>query len=138
MDFSRYFRDYPTPDGYFGPYGGAFLTPELKEAFAEINTAYQSICQSAHFINELRRIRREFQGRPTPVYHCDRLSRKLGNCQIYLKREDLNHTGAHKLNHCMGEGLLAKYMGKKRIIAETGAGQHGVALATAAAYFGLE
>ena len=138
MDFSRYFRDYPTPDGYFGPYGGAFLTPELQEAFAEINTAYQSICQSAHFINELRRIRREFQGRPTPVYHCDRLSRRLGNCQIYLKREDLNHTGAHKLNHCMGEGLLAKYMGKKRIIAETGAGQHGVALATAAAYFGLE
>ena len=138
MDFSRYFRDYPTPDGYFGPYGGAFLTPELQEAFAEINTAYQSICQSAHFINELRRIRREFQGRPTPVYHCDRLSRRIGNCQIYLKREDLNHTGAHKLNHCMGEGLLAKYMGKKRIIAETGAGQHGVALATAAAYFGLE
>ena len=138
MDFSRYFRDYPTPDGYFGPYGGAYLTPELKEAFAEINQAYQSICQSAYFINELRRIRREFQGRPTPVYHCDRLSRKLGNCQIYLKREDLNHTGAHKLNHCMGEGLLAKYMGKKRIIAETGAGQHGVALATAAAYFGLE
>ena len=138
MDFSRYFRDYPTPDGHFGPYGGAHLTPELKEAFEEINQAYQSICQSAYFINELRRIRREFQGRPTPVYHCDRLSRKLGNCQIYLKREDLNHTGAHKLNHCMGEGLLAKYMGKKRIIAETGAGQHGVALATAAAYFGLE
>ena len=138
MDFSRYFRDYPTPDGHFGPYGGAHLTPELKKAFEEINQAYQSICQSAHFINELRRIRREFQGRPTPVYHCDRLSRKLGNCQIYLKREDLNHTGAHKLNHCMGEGLLAKYMGKKRIIAETGAGQHGVALATAAAYFGLE
>ena len=78
MDFSRYFRDYPTPDGYFGPYGGAFLTPELQEAFAEINTAYQSICQSAHFINELRRIRREFQGRPTPVYHCDRLSRRIG------------------------------------------------------------
>jgi len=138
MDFSRYFRDYPTPDGHFGPYGGARLTPELKAAFEEINAAYQSICQSAYFINELRRIRREFQGRPTPVYHCDRLSRKLGNCQIYLKREDLNHTGAHKLNHCMGEGLLAKYMGKKRIIAETGAGQHGVALATAAAYFGLE
>ena len=138
MDYSRYFRDYPTPDGHFGPYGGAILTPELKEAFDEINKAYQSICQSAYFINELRRIRREFQGRPTPVYHCDRLSRKLGNCQIYLKREDLNHTGAHKLNHCMGEGLLAKYMGKKRIIAETGAGQHGVALATAAAYFGLE
>ena len=81
MDFSRYFRDYPTPDGHFGPYGGAHLTPELKAAFEEINAAYQSICQSAYFINELRRIRREFQGRPTPVYHCDRLSRKLGNCQ---------------------------------------------------------
>lgn len=122
MDFSRYFRDTPTPDGYYGPYGGAHLPPELQAAFAEINAAYQSICHSAHFINELRRIRREFQGRPTPVYHCDRLSRLLGNCQIYLKREDLNHTGAHKLNHCMGEGLLAKYMGKKRLIAETGAG----------------
>lgn len=138
MDFSRYFRDYPTPDGHFGPYGGAHLPPELLAAFEEISNAYQSICHSAYFINELRRIRREFQGRPTPVYHCDRLSRLIGNCQIYLKREDLNHTGAHKLNHCMGEGLLAKFMGKKRLIAETGAGQHGVALATAAAYFGLE
>ena len=138
MDYSRYFRDYPTPDGRFGPYGGCYLPPELEQAFREINAAYQSIARSAYFINELRRIRREFQGRPTPVYHCDRLSRKIGNCQIYLKREDLNHTGAHKLNHCMGEGLLAKVMGKKRLIAETGAGQHGVALATAAAYFGLE
>ena len=138
MDFSRYFRDTPTPDGYYGPYGGAHRPPELQAAFAEINAAYQSICHSAHFINELRRIRREFQGRPTPVYHCDRLSRLLGNCPIYHKREELNHPGAHKLNHCMGEGLLAKYMGKKRLIAETGAGQHGVALATAAAYFGLE
>ena len=138
MDFYRYFRDYPTPDGHFGRYGGAHLPPELLAAFEEISNAYQSICHSAYFINELRRIRREFQGRPTPVYHCDRLSRLIGNCQIYLKREDLNHTGAHKLNHCMGEGLLAKFMGKKRLIAETGAGQHGVALATAAAYFGLE
>ena len=138
MDFNRYFRDYPTPDGFFGPYGGAELAPELLDAFHEINNAYQAICHSAKFINELRRIRREFQGRPTPVYHCDRLSRQIGNCQIYLKREDLNHSGAHKLNHCMGEGLLAKYMGKKKLIAETGAGQHGVALATAAAYFGLE
>jgi len=81
---------------------------------------------------------KKFQGRPTPVYHCERLSKQIGNCQIYLKREDLNHTGAHKLNHCMGEGLLAKFMGKKKLIAETGAGQHGVALATAAAFFGLE
>ena len=138
MDYSNYFHQYPDRNGFFGEYGGAELPPQLLEAFAEINNAYQAICQSSRFINELRRIRKEFQGRPTPVYHCDRLSRKIGNCQIYIKREDLNHSGAHKLNHCMGEGLLAKYMGKKRLIAETGAGQHGVALATAAAYFGLE
>lgn len=110
----------------------------MVPAFQEIEQAYKRISQSAQFINELRRIRREFQGRPTPVYHCERLSNLLGTTQIYLKREDLNHTGAHKLNHCMGEGLLAKFMGKKKLIAETGAGQHGVALATAAAYFGLE
>ena len=131
--------DYRTDqEGRFGPYGGAYLSDELKPAFEEISEAYQTICHSSQFINELRRIRREFQGRPTPVYHCERLSNMYGNCQIYLKREDLNHTGAHKLNHCMGEGLLAKFMGKKRLIAETGAGQHGVALATAAAFFGLE
>lgn len=139
MDYRSYFRDHPDKNGRFGPYGGAILPPELVPVFQEITHAYNSICHSAQFISELRRIRKEFQGRPTPVYHCDRLSRKLGTgCQIYLKREDLNHTGAHKLNHCMGEGLLAKFMGKKKIIAETGAGQHGVALATAAAYFGLE
>ena len=138
MDFSRYFRDYPDKNGRFGEFGGCHVPPELEAPFREIADAYQSICHSAEFINELRRIRREFQGRPTPVYHCNRLSRMIGNCQIYLKREDLNHTGAHKLNHCMGEGLLAKVLGKKKLIAETGAGQHGVALATAAAYFGLE
>lgn len=138
QDFGNYLKQYPTPDGRFGEFGGQYLPPELVPAFQEIDDAYETICHSAQFISELRRIRREFQGRPTPVYHCERLSRKLGKCQIYLKREDLNHTGAHKLNHCMGEGLLAKYMGKHKIIAETGAGQHGVALATAAAYFGLE
>ncbi|MBQ6109531.1 MAG: tryptophan synthase subunit beta [Thermoguttaceae bacterium] len=140
MDYSTYLRKYPDLNGYFGPYGGGqeFLPEQLRPIFEEIDQAYRTICQSARFISELRRIRREFQGRPTPVYHCERLSQKLGACQIYLKREDLNHTGAHKLNHCMGEGLLAKYLGKKKIIAETGAGQHGVALATAAAYFGLE
>lgn len=138
MDFSNYLKNYPSKDGRFGPYGGSYLPDELVPAFQEIDEAYQTICHSAQFISELRRIRREFQGRPTPVYHCERLSKMLGTCQIYLKREDLNHTGAHKLNHCMGEGLLAKYMGKKRLIAETGAGQHGVALATAAAFFGLE
>ena len=134
----EYLRTFPSEDGRFGAYGGSYLPPQLIPAFEEIADAYQSICHSAKFISELRRIRREFQGRPTPVYHCARLSSLLGNVQIYLKREDLNHTGAHKLNHCMGEGLLAKYLGKKKLIAETGAGQHGVALATAAAYFGLE
>ena len=96
-------------------------------------------CKSRKFIDELRRIRKEFQGRPTPSSHLARLSDKIGTgVQLYVKREDLNHTGEHKLNHWMGEVLLAKYMGKKKVIAETGAGQHGVALATAAAYFGLE
>lgn len=138
MDYRTYLRNYPDTNGRFGPYGGAYLMDELVPAFEEISKAYQTICHSSQFINELRRIRKEFQGRPTPVYHCERLSSHVGGAQIYLKREDLNHTGAHKLNHCMGEGLLAKFMGKKRLIAETGAGQHGVALATAAAFFGLE
>ncbi len=138
IDFDTYFKEYPDKDGYFGKYGGVYITKELKEAMEEITEAYFTICKSSKFISELRRIRKEFQGRPTPISHLERLSNKFGNVQIYLKREDLNHTGAHKLNHCMGEGLLAKYMGKKKIIAETGAGQHGVALATAAAYFGLE
>lgn len=138
MDFRTYLRNYPDANGFYGRFGGAYLPKELEPAFKEITDAYNDICQSAQFINELRRIRKQFQGRPTPVYHCERLSRLVGGAQIYLKREDLNHTGAHKLNHCMGEGLLAKFMGKKKIIAETGAGQHGVALATAAAYFGLE
>lgn len=138
MDYRTYLRNYPDSNGRFGVYGGSYLTEELAPAFEEISEAYQTICHSSQFINELRRIRREFQGRPTPVYHCERLSTHVGGAQIYLKREDLNHTGAHKLNHCMGEGLLAKFMGKKRLIAETGAGQHGVAIATAAAFFGLE
>ena len=138
MDFTKYLKEYPNAEGKFGSYGGAYLPEQLVPAMKEIEQAYLTICHSSQFISELRRIRREFQGRPTPVYHCERLSRMIGNCQIYLKREDLNHSGAHKLNHCMGEGLLAKFMGKKRIIAETGAGQHGVALATAAAFFGLE
>ncbi len=138
VEFNNYIKEYPDKSGKFGQYGGSFISEELRPAFEEITNAYETICHSAQFINELRRIRKEFQGRPTPVYHCERLSGKIGKCQIYVKREDLNHTGAHKLNHCMGEGLLAKYMGKKKLIAETGAGQHGVALATAAAFFGLE
>ncbi|NTV40197.1 MAG: tryptophan synthase subunit beta, partial [Demequinaceae bacterium] len=128
----------PDDNGFFGAYGGQFLPPQLEGPFAEITRAYHEIENDAAFINELRYIRTHFQGRPTPVYHARTLSLENGGAQIYLKREDLNHTGAHKLNHCMGEGLLAKYMGKKKLIAETGAGQHGVALATAAAHFGLE
>ncbi len=138
VDFNTYFKHYPDENGYFGRYGGAYVSDELKMAMREISDAYFTIAQSRQFIAELRRIRKEFQGRPTPVSHLERLSNKLGNVQLYVKREDLNHTGAHKLNHCMGEVLLAKYMGKKKVIAETGAGQHGVAMATAAAYFGME
>ncbi len=138
IDFKNYFKNYPDERGYFGRYGGVYIAPELEAAMREITDAYNRISASREFIAELRRIRREFQGRPTPVSHLARLSAKIGGAEIYVKREDLNHTGAHKLNHCMGEGLLAKYMGKKKVIAETGAGQHGVALATAAAYFGLE
>lgn len=137
-EFDTYFKNYPDSNGYFGKYGGAYISEELKKAMDEITESYFTICKSSKFISELRRIRKEFQGRPTPVSYLERLSGSLGNVQIYVKREDLNHTGAHKLNHCMGEALLAKYMGKKKVIAETGAGQHGVALATAAAYFGLE
>jgi tryptophan synthase beta chain len=128
----------PDDRGFFGKYGGQYLPPQLEPAFAEITQAYHEIENDAAFIAELRYLRKHFQGRPTPVYHARTLSLANGGAQIYLKREDLNHTGAHKLNHCMGEGLLAKYMGKKKLIAETGAGQHGVALATAAAHFGLE
>ncbi len=139
IEFDTYFKNYPDKDGYFGQYGGSYIPDELKEAMNEISNAYQAIAKSPKFINELRRIRKEFQGRPTPISYLERLSNYVGNGNhIYVKREDLNHTGAHKLNHCMGEVLLAKYMGKKKVIAETGAGQHGVALATAAAYFGLE
>ena len=138
VNFDTYLKNYPDRDGYFGKYGGAYISEELRRAMEEITEAYFTICKSSRFISELRKIRRDFQGRPTPISYLERLSGMLGNVQLYVKREDLNHTGAHKLNHCMGEALLAKYMGKKKIIAETGAGQHGVALATAAAYFGLE
>ena len=116
MDLHTYLRNFPDAQGRFGEYGGVYLPDELVPAFEEITEAYQTIAHSAQFINELRRIRKQFQGRPTPVYHCERLSRHLGTSQIYLKREDLNHTGAHKLNHCMGEGLLAKYMRKNVIL----------------------
>ncbi|HVN49459.1 MAG TPA: tryptophan synthase subunit beta [Bacteroidota bacterium] len=134
---TNYFKTYPNQEGFFQNYGGAFIPPVLEAEMKKIYNAYLAISKSHNFISELRSIRKHYQGRPTPVYYCNRLSDKYG-ARIYLKREDLNHTGAHKLNHCMGEALLAKFMGKKKLIAETGAGQHGVALATAAAYFGLE
>jgi tryptophan synthase beta chain len=138
VDFKNYFKNYPNKEGYFGKYGGNYTPHELKAPLEEITNAYLGIYNTPTFLNELKKIRKEFQGRPTPVYYCERLSKTLGDLKIYLKREDLNHTGAHKINHCIGEGLLAKHMGKKKLIAETGAGQHGVALATAAAYFGLK
>ncbi|WP_303919572.1 tryptophan synthase subunit beta [Draconibacterium sediminis] len=132
-----YFKQYPNKEGFYKEYGGSFIPPDLQKEMDNITNAYHSISKSHNFISELRSIRKHFQGRPTPVYYCQNLSTKYGG-RIYLKREDLNHSGAHKLNHCMGEALLAKHLGKKKLIAETGAGQHGVALATAAAYFGLE
>jgi len=133
-----YLKKFPDRDGYFGKYGGAFLPPKLIDHFKKISDLYEQVSNSESFQEELRGIRKHYQGRPTPVYHAGNLSDKIGGAGIYLKREDLNHTGAHKLNHCMGEALLAKHLGKKKLIAETGAGQHGVALATAAAYFKLE
>ena len=133
-----YLKQFPDENGFFGKFGGSFVPENIKNAMNEINVAYDLIAQNSDFIAELRKIRKHFQGRPTPIYFAHNLTKKYGGAGIYLKREDLNHTGAHKLNHCMGEALLAKFMGKKKLIAETGAGQHGVAIATAAAYFGLE
>jgi len=133
-----YLESNPDENGYFGKYGGAFIPPQLEKAFEEINEAYDRLSKSHDFLHELDKIRKHYQGRPTPVYYAKNLSEYCGGGQIYLKREDLNHTGAHKLNHCMAEVLLAKHLGKTKVMAETGAGQHGVALATAAAYFGLE
>lgn len=138
IDFKNYRKIYPSVDGYFGRYGGAYLPKVLEKPFQEIYDGYLTIAKSAKFIAELREIRKNYQGRPTPIYHCQNLSNYFGKVQIYLKREDLNHGGSHKLNNAMGQALLAKYLGKKKLIAETGAGSHGSAVAMAAAYFGLE
>ncbi|GAA4886876.1 tryptophan synthase subunit beta [Ferrimonas pelagia] len=127
----------PDQQGYFGEYGGSFIPEELQQVMDEIATAYDECRQEPGFITELARLYKHFVGRPSPIFHAQNLSQKYG-ADIYLKREDLNHTGAHKINHCLGEALLAKKLGKKKLIAETGAGQHGVALATAAALVGLE
>lgn len=130
---------HPMPDekGYFGEYGGSFIPLELQTIMDEITSSYLKIKQDSTFLAELQDLYTHFVGRPSPIFHAKNLSKKYG-ANIYLKREDLNHTGAHKINHCLGEALLAKKMGKKKLIAETGAGQHGVALATAAALVGLE
>lgn len=133
-----YLESHPDENGYFGKFGGSYIPPMLEEPFAEITRAYNELKNSPEFIQELKYVRKHYQGRPTPISFAKNLTEHCGGAKIYLKREDLNHTGAHKLNHCMAEVILAKHLGKKRVIAETGAGQHGVALATAAAYFGLE
>ena len=127
----------PDDKGFFGEYGGAFIPPELQGVMDEITSEYKKIIEQESFLEELAALYKHYVGRPSPIFHAKNLSRKYGS-EIYLKREDLNHTGAHKINHCLGEALLAKKMGKKKIIAETGAGQHGVALATAATLLGLE
>ncbi|QEQ97175.1 tryptophan synthase subunit beta [Neptunomonas concharum] len=129
----------PMPDtaGFFGQFGGQIIPPELKAIMDEIDQAYEEIRKMPEFQNELQMLLTDYVGRPSPIYYARRLSDKLGGAKIFLKREDLNHTGAHKINHCLGEALLAKYMGKTKVIAETGAGQHGVALATACALVGI-
>lgn len=133
-----YLESHPDENGYFGKFGGSFIPPVLEQPFADITKAYEEIKNSPKFLEELKYVRKHYQGRPTPISFAKNLTAHCGGAKIYLKREDLNHTGAHKLNHCMAEVILAKHLGKKKVIAETGAGQHGVALATASAYFGLE
>jgi len=128
----------PTPRGYFGRYGGRFVPETLIPALDELTAAYYALRDDAAFRAELAHLARTYVGRPTPLSHARRLSEHLGGAQIYLKREDLAHSGAHKINNALGQALLAKRMGKGRIIAETGAGQHGVATATACALLGLE
>jgi len=133
-------KDYEFPDakGHFGPYGGSFVAETLTYALAELNEAYAKYSKDPEFLEEFRYELKHFVGRPSPIYHAKRWSELAGGAQIYFKREDLNHTGAHKINNVIGQALLAKRMGKPRIIAETGAGQHGVATATICARFGLE
>src|ERR1700687_5789165 len=130
--------NYPDSTGHFGPYGGIYVAETLMGALEELNQAYEKYRHDPEFIAELNYDLKHYVGRPSPIYHAKHLSEHLGGAQIYLKREDLNHTGAHKINNCIGQALLAKRMGKKRVIAETGAGQHGVATATIAARFGME
>ncbi len=134
MDFSKY----PDEHGHFGPYGGVFAPETLMAALEQLKNEYESVKNDPAFLKELAEDLQNYVGRPTPLYYAKRWSEHLGGGKIYLKREDLNHTGAHKVNNTIGQALLAKRLGKKRIIAETGAGQHGVASATVAARLGLE
>jgi len=127
----------PDKNGFFGNYGGQIIPPELKPIFDEIADFYNQMKHDKSFQDELSYLLKHYVGRPSPIYYAQKLSQKYGGAQIYFKREDLNHTGAHKINHTLGEALIAKRMGKKKLLAETGAGQHGVALATAAAVVGL-
>ncbi|MDH4062630.1 MAG: tryptophan synthase subunit beta [Aquincola sp.] len=132
--------NYRQPDarGHFGPYGGTFVAETLIHALEELKAAYEHYRRDPEFVAEFQRELKHFVGRPSPVYHAERLSREVGGAQIHLKREDLNHTGAHKVNNTIGQALLARRMGKPRVIAETGAGQHGVASATVAARYGMQ
>ncbi len=128
----------PTRDGHFGRYGGRFVAETLFHALDQLDALYQELKEDPDFRRELAQDLSQYVGRPTPLYAAERLTRELGGAQIFLKREDLNHTGAHKINNTVGQALLAKRIGKRRIIAETGAGQHGVATATVAARLGLK
>ena len=130
--------DLPDVRGHFGPYGGIFVAETLIPALEELKQAYAEAQRDPAFVAEFEYELKHYVGRPSPVYHAKRLSQELGGAQIYLKREDLNHTGAHKVNNCIGQAMLARRMGKPRVIAETGAGQHGVATATVAARYGME
>ena len=129
---------YPSKLGYFGKFGGRYVPETVMSALLELEKEYNIARKDKQFLDELDYLRQSYSGRPTPLYYAERLSKKWGGASIYLKREDLNHTGAHKINNCLGQGLLAKKMGKKRVIAETGAGQHGVAVATVACLFDLQ
>ncbi|QEL64513.1 tryptophan synthase, beta subunit [Oryzomicrobium terrae] len=135
-DFSNY--DLPDARGHFGPYGGVFVSETLIAALEELKEAYAEAQRDPEFRAEFEYELKHYVGRPSPIYHARHWSEKLGGAQIYFKREDLNHTGAHKVNNCIGQALLARRMGKPRVIAETGAGQHGVATATVAARYGME
>ena len=128
----------PDEEGFFGEYGGQIIPPELKAIMDDIDRAYEEVRQTKEFRDELASLYADYVGRHSPIFHARRLSEQQGGAQIFLKREDLNHTGAHKINHCLGEALLAKFMGKTKVLAETGAGQHGVALAAACSLVGIE